>query len=252
MAHATRRSALQNMEKLSQNTRALQPLKVGDVVQVQNQVGCRPSKWDITGTVIDVGKYDQYTVRIDGSGRMTLRNRKFLKKIVPYSHTERCDKLPWQSEKSDIVIDPVKDDSSVTSPPHIQSEESETTEERLPEQPAETDDSRVETPASQESFEPRRSTRVRAEPERLNIRSFGGQSYEIDRIDSESLQVWNEVGDNERHPIQSSEHTLHQDVTGGGGGIFGNAQPKPNPMSSPSRSLTVEDSNELVKHSRKT
>ena len=33
-------------------------------------------------------QHDQYLVRVDGSGRLTLRNRKFLRKYVPVFHPE--------------------------------------------------------------------------------------------------------------------------------------------------------------------
>ena len=36
-----------------------------------------------TGTVIEVRQFDQYIVRVDGSGRVTLRNRKFLRRYLP-------------------------------------------------------------------------------------------------------------------------------------------------------------------------
>ena len=42
---------------------------------------CAGSK---SGEVVEVRPYDQYVVRIHGSGRLTTRNRKFLKKIRPY------------------------------------------------------------------------------------------------------------------------------------------------------------------------
>ena len=50
---------------------------------IQNQTGPHPLKWDKTGTVIEVQQFDQYTVRVDGSGWVTLRNRKFLRKYLP-------------------------------------------------------------------------------------------------------------------------------------------------------------------------
>ena len=34
--------------------------------------------------LVEVKEHDQYIVKIDGSGRMTLRNRKFLRKITPF------------------------------------------------------------------------------------------------------------------------------------------------------------------------
>ena len=75
-------------EKWSEHTKHLHPLVVGDLVRLQNQVGPFPKKWDKTGRVVEVRQFDQYVVRVDGSGRVTLRNRKFLRKYTPaiYPH----------------------------------------------------------------------------------------------------------------------------------------------------------------------
>ena len=70
-------------ERLHLHTKQLPPLKVGDHVRVQNQTGPHPLKWDRTGTIIEVRQFNQYAVRIDGSRRVTLRNRKFLRKFIP-------------------------------------------------------------------------------------------------------------------------------------------------------------------------
>ena len=59
------------------------PLVVGDCVRVQNQTGPHPLKWDKTGIIIEVRQFDQYVVKVDGSGRVTLRNKKFLRKYIP-------------------------------------------------------------------------------------------------------------------------------------------------------------------------
>ena len=64
-------------------TKLLPPLKVGDAIRVQNQVGHHPLECDRTGVITDVRQFDQYAIRVDGSGRATLRNRKFLRRIVP-------------------------------------------------------------------------------------------------------------------------------------------------------------------------
>ena len=74
---------MKQAERLRLHTKRLPPLKVGDQVRVQNQTGLHPLKWDKTGTVIEVRQFDQYAVRVDGSRRVTLRNRKFLRKFVP-------------------------------------------------------------------------------------------------------------------------------------------------------------------------
>ena len=68
--------------KWSEHTHPLPQLKVGDVVRVQNQTGPFPRRWDKTGTVIEVCQFHQYLVRLAGSGRATLRNRKFLRKCA--------------------------------------------------------------------------------------------------------------------------------------------------------------------------
>ena len=67
----------------SEHTRRLPPLRVGDTVRIQNQTGPNPTKWDKTGAVIEVRQFDQYLIRVDGSGRATLRNQRFLRKYTP-------------------------------------------------------------------------------------------------------------------------------------------------------------------------
>lgn len=71
------------MERYDEHARPLVELNVGDKVLVQNQHGFNAKRWDKTGTVVDKNKHRQYSVKMDGSGRHTLRNRRFLKKIVP-------------------------------------------------------------------------------------------------------------------------------------------------------------------------
>ena len=85
---AAREEALRNRhmraaERWTEHTRVLPPLVIGDYVRIQNQTGRFPNKWDKTGRVIEVKQHDQYVVRVDGSGRSTLRNRKFLRKYEP-------------------------------------------------------------------------------------------------------------------------------------------------------------------------
>jgi len=80
---ALRTRHMRGAEKWSEHTRRLPPLKTGDRVRIQNQVGPHPKKWDKTGVVIEVRQFDQYVVKVDGSGRVTLRNRKFLRKYIP-------------------------------------------------------------------------------------------------------------------------------------------------------------------------
>ena len=81
---ALRKRHMRIAERLHQNTKQLPPLRVGDHVRIQNQVGKEPLRWDKTGIVVEVRQHDQYVIRVDGSGRVTLRNRKFLRKFQLY------------------------------------------------------------------------------------------------------------------------------------------------------------------------
>ena len=83
-----REQALRNrhqrlQEVWSEHSKALPPLKVGDHVRVQNQVGQMPRRWDRTGIVVEVRQFDQYVIKMDGSSRVSLRNRRFLRKYEP-------------------------------------------------------------------------------------------------------------------------------------------------------------------------
>ena len=70
-------------EVWSEHTRTLPKLPVGSVVRVQNQTGNKPKRWDRTGLIVEALPNLQYKVRMDGSGDVTLRNRRFLRKITP-------------------------------------------------------------------------------------------------------------------------------------------------------------------------
>ena len=72
-----------SMESLNEHSRDLPELKVGDLVFIQNQRGSHPTKWDASGVVKELGGHDKYTVNVDGSGRLTTRNRRFLRKYTP-------------------------------------------------------------------------------------------------------------------------------------------------------------------------
>ena len=73
-------------DQLSQHTKELQPLQQGDTVQVQNQSGPHSNKWDTSGVIVEVLDYQSYIVKMDGSGRTSKRNRRFLRPIKPYKH----------------------------------------------------------------------------------------------------------------------------------------------------------------------
>ena len=72
-------------ERWSQNTKELPRLPVGQKVFIQNQrgPGKLAKKWDRTGTVVEDKNHDKYAIKIDGSGRLTDRNRRYLRAFKP-------------------------------------------------------------------------------------------------------------------------------------------------------------------------
>ena len=52
---------------------------------IQNLTGNHPQRWERTGTVVEVRQFHQYVIKVDGSGRITLRNRQHLRKFTPYN-----------------------------------------------------------------------------------------------------------------------------------------------------------------------
>jgi len=75
---------VENLAKLNARPhKTLTPLNVGQTVNVQNQTGPKPLRWERTGVIVETLPHRQYQIRMDGSGRVTLRNRKFLKPTTP-------------------------------------------------------------------------------------------------------------------------------------------------------------------------
>ena len=70
--------------ELAEDTKIHTLLKLGQAVLVQNQEGNTPLRWDKTGVVVEVKAYDQNVIKRDGSGNLSLRNRKFLCPHYPF------------------------------------------------------------------------------------------------------------------------------------------------------------------------
>ena len=52
------------------------------MVQIQNQKGNNPRRWNKSGKIVEKLNFDQYLIKVDGGGRITRRSRRFLKKII--------------------------------------------------------------------------------------------------------------------------------------------------------------------------
>ena len=205
---ALSKQALRNMEQLNTRTQKLTPLQVHNIVQVQNQVGFKASRWDVTGEVVEVKPQDQYLVKIHGSGRVTLRNRKFLKKIIPYGQREGMKRQvhphllgvenepelgqDHHSAKSPADPEPIRESPDLISNPNdplVGTKDGDETvggdQQGDPVQPGPVQPGPVQPgPVQPVPHQPipdqpalRRSSRTSAAPERLNIESWKGQSY---------------------------------------------------------------------------
>ena len=209
---ALAKRAITNMERLDRNTRALPRLAVGDSVLVQNQVGNHPSKWDITGVVVEAREHDQYVIRVDGSGRMTLRNRKFLKRITPFSmtkHFKPSDEFIPKSQQNPAA-EPQPETAAAPAPelppaPVLVEEPAPVVEPPQPPSPAPVSQPPEPTVAPEPAKpEPRRSSRPSKASERLQL-SWGTKSYvQAVKTDPRSLVI---------------KDSLHPSDPRGGGGI---------------------------------
>ena len=65
------------VERYNKYTHNLLPLQAGDTVTIQSPTNHR---WNTTGKIISILPDRQYRIRVNGSGRITLRNRRFLRK----------------------------------------------------------------------------------------------------------------------------------------------------------------------------
>ena len=137
----------------------LDPLNVGDAVQIQNQKGSQPTKWHNTGSITDVLPNRQYRVMVDGSRRVTLRNRRFLRPILESCRKPEVTIAPPQIRQTPS---PLRRDepSCQPSPP---------SQEIIAE--------RVQREVQQEVPTLRRSTRERRPPRALSPK-MSGQSHD--------------------------------------------------------------------------
>ena len=82
-------------EQLTTGSKLLPPLQCGDHVAIQDQSQpSKPGRWTRTGSVVELCGHDSILVKVDGSSRLTQRNRRFLKKITPYSTLIKHNPVP--------------------------------------------------------------------------------------------------------------------------------------------------------------
>ena len=122
---ALRARYVKTMENMSEHSRPLLPLEAGDHVMIQNQVGRHPNKWDKSGVVVETKDNDQYVVKVTGSGRLTLRNRRFLRKYGPHykqspeMRVEHSNHSGTNTPDSNTLQPPVPTETGMIKAPHV-------------------------------------------------------------------------------------------------------------------------------------
>ena len=97
---ALRNRFAKQLDTLNAKTHELPQLNIGDLCRIQKQTDRFPKKWDKTGRIVQAGDNNQYVVKVEGSGRLTLCNRKYLRKVQPLiNSTHRCT-VPYSTKSS--------------------------------------------------------------------------------------------------------------------------------------------------------
>ena len=177
----------------NKGAKQLPPLDVGDRVRIQNQTTTRPTKWDRTGVITATLGNRKYEIMMDGSRRLTTRNRRHLRRIpggktVPETEKHRGGEEEDEDDEDDdgYQSDPSPSPSLSTSPVPSGPPPIETTRAKLEEPEQErvpVPEPRSPSPApstrsspAEATPAPRRSARERSAPDRLEVNTKG-KSY---------------------------------------------------------------------------
>ena len=187
---ALRNRLIRNAERWSSHTRDLHPLQPGTKVMIQNQHGAGKiaKKWDKTGLVLENLGYNKYRIKVDGSGRVTDRNRQYLRQFSPVTTPQpgpRPDTsyvpTPVAGPESQPFVDPEPvvqlPEPQLPATPPRQVAYPQPTSPTTPESPSfATPPTTPEPPVAIEPpvavEPPRRSTRVRNPPDRWSYDKF--------------------------------------------------------------------------------
>ena len=101
---AMSRRHIRTEEALHTGSKKQAPLIEGDFVTIQDQTGNTPKRWSKTGKVLEALGHDSYLVKVDGSQRLTKRNRQFLRKMEIFqTDTNTPPNPPSAAVSSDTV-----------------------------------------------------------------------------------------------------------------------------------------------------
>jgi hypothetical protein len=105
-------------QKWSYRTKTLDDLEIGSAVAIQNQTGSNPTKWDKTGIVIENKPNSKVIFRLDGSRRVTMRNRRFVHPMEPMLRSTRRSEPARRrtTQQPQIRHELLKEDPSISPP----------------------------------------------------------------------------------------------------------------------------------------
>ena len=116
---ALRSRITRTTESLREHSRPPRPLAPGETVFLQNQQCASATKWDRSGFVVESLDHDQYRVKKDYSGRLTIRNRRFLRAYTPATPS-----IELQPATLPPALETVRTTSQLASPPQRLAENS--------------------------------------------------------------------------------------------------------------------------------
>ena len=82
-------------KNFDEGSKPLRNLAIGDTVLCQNN---KTKKWDWVACIVEFKGYRQYVVKLAGSGRLSLRNRRHLQPV-----SEQCF-LPFATKNSSKIV----------------------------------------------------------------------------------------------------------------------------------------------------
>ena len=100
--------------RFNRNAHTLTPLSAQTAVRVQSK-----GLWNKSGRIVEALPHRQYRVRLDGSGRITLRNRKFLKPVVTSSNASSNATQPSIIPSADYSTMPTLTPPPMPPPAHV-------------------------------------------------------------------------------------------------------------------------------------
>ena len=190
---ALRNRFIKGAERWSTHARDLKPLKPGMKVMLQNQHGAGKiaKRWDRTGLIIDDLGHNKYRIRVDGSGRVTDRNRQFLRQFTPstpvqpgprpgsyYNHPEPVAEqprpVPLEPQPAISIPEPVVHSPEPVAQPMLRTPERPAPHPVVQQTPASPGSPSFATPPTTpiSNIPPRRSTRVSKPPDRWGYDKF--------------------------------------------------------------------------------